>query len=165
MRADDHKGGARSAASGNRDEQQLLALLRDLVDREGPVKAAEGLGVTYRTVMRAIETRTLTGRMEDALKRLQLEAGGAVVERLDVLDRRQGRLEAGLTVLAREVEQRLADLSIAPGEVLDVLPARDSQEQGGEPVGAGRGARPEGRAAGAHRPAGARRRDAGAAGG
>ena len=138
VRADDHEGGARSAASGNRDEQQLLALLRDLVGREGPVKAAEGLGVTYRTVMRAIETHTLTGRMEDALKRLQLEAGGAVVERLDVLERRQGWLETGLTVLAREVEQRLADLSIAPGEVLDALPARDSQEQAGEPVGAGR---------------------------
>ena len=137
-RADDHEGGARSAGSGNRDERQLLALLRDLVDREGSVKAAEGLGVTYRTVMRALETHTLTGRMEDALKRLQLEAGGAVAERLDVLERRQERLEAGLTVLAREVEQRLADLSIAPGDVLDALPARDSQGQVGEPVGAGR---------------------------
>ena len=138
VHGDDHEGGARSAGSGNTDEQQLLALLRDLVDREGSVKAAEGLGVTYRTVMRAIETRTLTGRMEDALKRLQLEAGGAVVERLDVLERRQERLETGLRVLAREVEQRLAELSIAPGEVLDALPARDSQDQAGEPVGAGR---------------------------
>ncbi len=138
MRADDHEASARSVASRNRDQQQLLALLQDLVGREGPVKAAEGLGVTYRTVMRAIETHTLTGRMEDALKRLQLEAGGAVAERLDVLERRQERLEAGLTVLAREVEQRLADLSIAPGEVLDALPARASQDQVGKPVGAGR---------------------------
>ena len=135
---DDHEGGARSPASGNGDEQELLALLRDLVDREGSVKAAEGLGVSYRTVMRALETHTLTGRMEDALKRLQLEAGGAVAERLDVLERRQARLETGLTVLAREVERRLADLSGASGEVLDALPARASQEQAGEPVGAGR---------------------------
>ena len=135
---DDHEGGARSPGSGNGDEQQLLALLRDLVDREGSVKAAEGLGVSYRTVMRALETHTLTGRMEDALKRLQLEAGSAVAERLDVIERRQERLETGLTVLAREVEQRLADLSGASGEVLAALPARDSQEQGGEPVGAGR---------------------------
>ena len=147
VHGDDHEGGPTSPASGSRPEQQLVTL-RDLVDREGPVKAAEALGVTYRTVMRAIETNTLTGRMKDALKRRQLEADSAVTERLDVLERRQERLEAGLPALAREAEQRLAVLSGAPGEVLDAPPARDSQDQVGEPVGAGREAmnprKPEG---------------------
>ena len=148
VRGDDHEGGARSPASGNRPEPQLLALLRDLVGHEGPVKAAAVLGVTSRAVMRALETNTLTRRMENALKRLQLAAGSAVVERLDVLERRQERLEAGLTALAREAEQRPAVRSGAPGEALDAPPARDSQDQVGEPVGAGRQAmnprRPEG---------------------
>ena len=43
VQRDDHEGGAQSPASGNRPEQQLLARLRALVGREGPVKAAEVL--------------------------------------------------------------------------------------------------------------------------
>ena len=38
--------------------------------------------MTYRRVARAVETNTLTCRMEDALKLRQLEAGSAVAERL-----------------------------------------------------------------------------------
>ena len=122
MHGDDHDRGVASPANGHDDEQQLLALLRALVRREGPVKAAEALGVTYRTVTRAIETNTLTGRMEDALKRRQLEAGGSVAERLDVLDRRQDRLEAGLTALGQEAETRLGALSGELRAVRDGLP-------------------------------------------
>ena len=118
-----------SSAIRNDDEQQLLTLLRGLVGRDGPVKAAETLGVTYRTVARAIETNTLTGRMEDALKRRQLEAGGAeaepVMRRLDALERRQERLETGLLALAREVGARLAKVSGDPGELRDALHAHD----------------------------------------
>ena len=36
--------------------------------------------MTYRTAMRAIETDTLTMRMEDALRRRQLKSGGAPTE-------------------------------------------------------------------------------------
>ena len=130
---DDLDRGGTSPAIGNDDEQQLLTSLRGLVRREGPVKAAETLGVTYRTVTRAIETNTLTGRMEDALKRRQLEAGGAVAEpvmrRLDALERRQERLEKGLLALAREVGARLAKVSGDPGELRDALPAHDLEGQ------------------------------------
>ncbi len=80
----------------------MLASLRELVDRFGPVKGAEVLGVAYRTVTRAIETNTLTGRMEDALKLRQLKDGGTaaepVVRRLDAIERRQEELEVGLLV-------------------------------------------------------------------
>ena len=58
----------------------MLASLRELVSRERPVKASEALGVTYRTVVSAIETNTLTGRMEGVLKLRQLETGGSVAE-------------------------------------------------------------------------------------
>ena len=125
---DDRERSAASPAIGNDDEQQLLALLRELVSREGPVKAAEALGVTYRTVMRAVETNTLTRRMEDALKRRQLESGGAVAEpamrRLEALERRQEEFEAGLLFLAQEVGERLAEVSGDLGGLRDA-PARD----------------------------------------
>ena len=79
VQGDDSDRNVASPATGNDDEQQLLAPLREQVSREGPVKAAEALGVSYRTAMRAIETNTLTRRMEAALTRRQLESGGAPI--------------------------------------------------------------------------------------
>lgn len=121
----------------NDEEQQLLALLRELVSREGPVKVSKALGVSYRTVTRAIETNTLTGRMEDALKRRQLEAGGVVSEpvmqRLDALERRLEQLEKGLLMLAQEVGARLAKVSGDPGELRDAMAAHDLEAQRGGP--------------------------------
>ena len=126
--SDDRARSLTSPEAGNDDARQLLASLRELVDREGPVKAAAALGVTYRTVMRAIDTNTLTRRMEDALKRRHLESGGAVAEpvmrRLEALERRQEELEAGLLMLAEEVGARLAEVSGDLGELRDA-PARD----------------------------------------
>ena len=143
--------GAASQTSPGDDERQLLALLRELVSREGPVKAAELLGVTYRTVTRALETNALTGRMEDALKRRQLETGGAVAEpvmrRLDALDRRQEELEAGLLALAHEVGARLAKVSGDPEKLRDGLPARDPEDEPGGPGERKRDATPAAKAA------------------
>lgn len=137
MHEDDPDRSAASPATGNDDEQQLLASLRELVSREGPVKASEALGVSFRTVARAIETNTLTGRMEDALKRRQLEAGGvaseAVMRRLDTLERRLEQLEKGLLMLAQEVGARLAKVSGDPAELRDALPAHDIEGQPGGP--------------------------------
>ncbi len=130
--------GAPSQTSPGDDERQLLASLRELVDRVGPVKAADALGVTYRTVTRAIETNTLTGRMEDALKLRQLETGGAVAEpvtrRLDALERRQDELEAGLLMLAREVGAQSAKVAGDSGALRDAPPGLDPE---GEPEGPG----------------------------
>jgi len=138
VHSDGQSAGATSQTSSGDDEQELLASLRELVDRVGPVKAAEALGVTYRTVTRAIETNTLTRRMEDALKLRQLEAGGAAAEpvmrRLEALERGQEELEAGLLMLAHEVGARLATASGDPGELLDALPAREPR---GQPEGPG----------------------------
>ena len=151
----DHDG--TSPAIRSDDEQQLLALLGELVSREGPVKAAEALGVTYRTVTRAIETNALTRRMEDALKRHQLEAGGAVSEpvmrRLDALERGQEQLEKGLLALAREVGARLAKVSGDPAELRDALAAHDLEGPGGP------GERASGRVEAAREPVGGRTSD------
>ena len=130
--------GATSRTSPGDDERRLLASLREMVDSVGPVKAADALGVTYRTVTRAIETNTLTRRMEDALKLRQFEAGGAMAEpvtrRLDALERRQDELEAGLLLLAREVGAQSAKVAGDSGELRDALPARDPED---EPEGPG----------------------------
>ena len=51
-------------------QMRLLALLRDMIDDGGKVKAAKALGVNYRTVSKAVGSGTLTDRMSDALERL-----------------------------------------------------------------------------------------------
>ncbi len=81
-------------------EERLLALLRDLVGTEGGEKAAAVLGVSYRTVSRAVESDRLTPRMAVALERLLLLGGGSAAarerERMDALERRSGELADGL---------------------------------------------------------------------
>ena len=42
---------------------QLMALLRDMIDDKGRVKAAKALGGNYRTLIRAQESEQLTARM------------------------------------------------------------------------------------------------------
>ena len=44
-------------------QMRLLALLRDMIDDGGKVKAAKALGVNYRTVSKAVWSGTLTDRM------------------------------------------------------------------------------------------------------
>ena len=81
-------------------QMRLLALLRDVVDDEGKVKAAKTLGVNYRTVSRAVETGTLTERMSDALERHLLLGGGSAAaqqrERVETLEKRSAELDEEL---------------------------------------------------------------------
>ena len=58
--------------------ERLVAMLRDVAETRGKVKAAEALGVSYRTLARAVESGRLTGRMADALERHLLEVEGSV---------------------------------------------------------------------------------------
>ena len=81
---------------------RLNALLRDMLRDEGVVKTARLLGVTYRTLLRAVESDSLSGRMSDALERHLLLGGGSAAarqqERIEVLEQQStelnGRLEA-----------------------------------------------------------------------
>ena len=70
-----HTDGSRSPE--HLRHERLVALLRDVAERMGKVKAAEALGVSYRTLARAVETGRLTGRMADALERHLSEVKGS----------------------------------------------------------------------------------------
>ena len=79
----------------------LLALLGDMVDDGGKVKAAKALGVNYRTLSRAVESDTLTDRMADALERHLLLGGGFAAaqqrERVESMEKRLAELERDLS--------------------------------------------------------------------
>ncbi len=93
---------------------RLLALLRDMIDDGGKVRAAKALGVKYRyrTVSKAVGSGTLTDCMSDALERHLLLGGGsaaaqqqdrvdALVERVSALER---ELRGGLEAVVGEVK-------------------------------------------------------------
>ena len=93
-------------------EMRLKALLRDMIDAEDSAKAAQALGVSYRTVSRAVESGRLTARMSAALERHLLLRGGsaaaqqrdrvdALVERVSALER---ELRGGLEAVVGEVK-------------------------------------------------------------
>ena len=93
-------------------QMRLLALLRDMVDDGGKVKAAKALGVNYRTVSKAVRSGTLTDRMADALERHLLLGGGSAAaqqrERVAALEQRldatEKELRGGLEAVVGEVK-------------------------------------------------------------
>ena len=93
-------------------ETRLLALLRDMIDDGGKVKAAKALGVNYRTVSKAARSGTMTERLADALERHLLLGGGSAAaqqrERVETLEKRLADLEeelrGGLEALVGEVK-------------------------------------------------------------
>ena len=79
---------------------RLMALLRDMIEAEDGSRAAARLGVSYRTVSRAIESGRLTARMSAALERHLLLGGGSAAaqqrKRVEALAERMASLEAQL---------------------------------------------------------------------
>ena len=70
-RQEESPSGGRGGRDGPKLRRvRLKTLLRELVDQEGRMEAAEMLGVNYRTLVRAEKTGQFTGRMRDALHRL-----------------------------------------------------------------------------------------------
>ena len=57
--------------------ERLVALLRAMVKTESRATVAEALGVSYRTLVRAVDSGRLTARMVDALERYLLEVKGS----------------------------------------------------------------------------------------
>ncbi len=103
-----------SAGSDERDEnERLLALLRDLVGDDRKMKTAAFLGVSYRTLDKALGTGVLLPRIRDALKRRELEAGGEAGlryrTRVEELERRAGTTDE--RVVALEQAQEAAEES------------------------------------------------------
>ena len=91
---------------------RLMALLHDMIDAEDGAKAAAALGVSYRTVSRAVRSGTLTDRMSDALERHLLLGGGSAAtqqqERVESMEKRLAELErdlgGGLKAAVEEVK-------------------------------------------------------------
>lgn len=97
-------------------QMRLMALLRDMIESEDGAKAAARLGVSYRTVSRAIESGRLTARMSAALERHLLLGGGSAAARLresvGEMAERVGALEEEFRSRLKAVE----DGSAAVGE-------------------------------------------------
>ena len=106
-------------------EVWLMALLRDVVAEQGKVKAAETLGVSFRTLSRAEDTGRLTPRLADALESHLVQGGGTAAaqqrrqmrELADRVARLERALVDGLEELRKEqaraweqAERRLAAL-------------------------------------------------------
>ena len=90
-------------------EVRLTALLRDVVEEQGKVKAAETLGVSFRTLSRAEDTGRLTPRLADALESHLAQGGGSAAaqqrQQVRELADRVARLEAALVEGVEELRK------------------------------------------------------------
>ena len=105
----EHLHAAETRSPEHLRHERLVALLRDVAETRGKVKAAEALGVSYRTLARAVESGRLTGRMADALERHLLEVEGSVTapvrqKQADGVEERMEQLEADVAELRLRVE-------------------------------------------------------------
>ena len=109
-------------AGDERDEdERLVALLRDLVGDSRKMKTAASLGVSYRTLDRALETGVLLPRIRDALKRRVLEEGGEAGlrhrARVEALEQRAEALEERVVALEQAQEAAGESTRAAVGEL------------------------------------------------
>ena len=104
---------------------RLTALLRDMIEGYGKVRAAEFLGVNYRTLDRAEESGQLTRRMADALeKHLLLGGGSAAAQQWESIRALEKRVEA----LDEKLGDGLQDLRGVIDSIIDGF--REEQAQG-----------------------------------
>ena len=128
------------AGSDGPDEQELrqrtlVEFLRKLVEAEGRTRAAEMVGVNYRTLVNAEESGELTGRMSDALELMLLTASGPVEPNQDGKSDRLDRLEAELNALAKELRGGLREIRAAVAGQTEAAgqtqpPAAEAKEEG-----------------------------------
>ena len=82
--------------------ERLVESLREMVETESRAKVAEVLGVSYRTLVRAVDSGRLTARMADALERHLLEVEGSA--NAPVRQKHVGGLEADVAKLRARVD-------------------------------------------------------------
>ena len=128
----------------NLRHMRLMALLRDMIEAEGGERAAQALGVSYRTVARTIESDRLTERMSAVLERHLLLGGGsaaaqqrtrieALEEQAEALEEKlgsgledlRGLIEKGIEGLREEYAQGLRQLERRLAKVEDERGDRD----------------------------------------
>ena len=158
-------GGGTDAVNGNEpapsEDERLVVLLRDLVGDDRKMKTAAYLGVSYRTLDRALETGVLRSRIRDALKRRMLEEGGeaglrhrarvealehqagAMEERVAALEQAQQAAEESTTravgELARGIEDGTATVEALAGRLARVEQRQALSDHGFGPAGSGPG--------------------------
>ena len=92
---------------------RLMALLRDVIKEHGTMGAAQVLEVNYKTLVRTLESRRLTGRMSDALERMLLSGGGSVAarqrERFEALERTMGEIQRQLGAMQEGIRGSVAE--------------------------------------------------------
>ena len=105
-----------------RRRRRLVEFLRELVKVEGRTKAADVLGVNYRTLVKAEESGELTGRMRDALERLLLSMGGPAEPNQDGRGDQSERLdwlEGEVRALVKELRGSLEEIRAAVAEIAE----------------------------------------------
>ena len=123
----------------NLRHMRLMALLRDMIDAVGGEKAAQALGVSYRTVSRTIDSDRLTGRMSALLERHLLLGGGSAAAqqrtRIEALEEQVEALEeklgSGLEDLRGVIEKGIAGLRDEHAQGLRQLERRLAKEEDG----------------------------------
>ncbi len=113
--------GPAPSEDGRSEDERLVVLLRDLVGGDRKMKTAAYLGVSYRTLDRALETGVLRSRIRDALKRRMLEEGGEAGlrhrARVEALEHRAGALEERVAALEQAQEAAQESTGKAVGEL------------------------------------------------
>ena len=116
----------------NLRELRLRALLNDLVNDLGPVKAAEGLGVDRKTLWRSQGHGQMTPRLADALERMLLERAVAAMEeegkRVEALEERVGELEGQLAAVLAVVNDGVSNGAQGNNAAMDALRREFAQE-------------------------------------
>ena len=117
----EHPRGGETRSPEHLRHERLVALLRDVAERMGKVKAAEALGVSYRTLARAVESGRLTGRMADALERhlSEIRASATAPVRQKQVDdpaERLEHLEAEVAKLRTRVDTMQAVVGALQGD-------------------------------------------------
>ena len=110
------------------EELGLMALLSGMVEERGRIKAAEALGVNYKTLADSIEGGRLSRRMRLALQRRVLEHQHAEAlrreRRVEGLEQRVGEVIEDLRRLRREMSLAVNAWGDNPGERLRDLGSR-----------------------------------------
>ena len=113
---------------------RLSGFLRELVREEGKMKAAELLGVNYKTLARAVKSGEITGRMGDAL---ELLLGTGDDPEVTQLRGRVEALEGGVEALAKELRDGLGEIRAAVAGSAESQ-GQDHAQDGDHDDGAGR---------------------------
>ena len=130
--------------------RRLMALLDEMVQDKGVMRAARELGVNYRTLANALQSGRLSRRMRGALENALLEGGGSPArEQRQRNDELAGRLEAvegWVDEMGKEMEESLPlvqgevqALRNEHGQALQRVDSRLAQVEGGEGGGSGSG--------------------------